>query len=150
MIRNYDLSRAVNYTILKTRSNKRFDRNARNKSLFVRRMCSSPGYGRRGNRSPRLRFKTVLETFTSHGSSPIRLLSRVPSRACGLDSHTFAPFSAHPYLTFPSAHSVFGANRPFHLRMTVPTSAYPKAFPLAFASWGIPPSCGIRLTPTHH
>src|SRR5262249_49730414 len=30
---------------------------------------------------------------------------------------------------------------------TVPTSAYPRAFPGALASWAIPPPCGIRLAP---
>jgi hypothetical protein len=39
---------------------------------------SASGYGRRGSRLPRLRFKTVRETFTSHGSSQIRRLSRAP------------------------------------------------------------------------
>jgi hypothetical protein len=46
------------------------------------------------------------------------------------------------------AHSIFSVNHPDHFNITVPTSAYPLAFPEALASWGILPPCGIRLTPT--
>jgi hypothetical protein len=48
------------------------------------------------------------------------------------------------------AHSLFSVTRPDHLNITVPTSAYPLAFPEALASWGIPPLCSIRLTPTRY
>ena len=48
------------------------------------------------------------------------------------------------------AHSIFSVSNPDHFNITVPTSAYPLAFPEALASWGIPPSCGIRLTPAQY
>jgi len=41
---------------------------------------SRPSYGRRRDRSPRRRSRTVLETFASHGSSAHGLLSSVPLR----------------------------------------------------------------------
>jgi hypothetical protein len=45
--------------------------------------------------------------------------------------------------------SVLGVIDTEHLLPTVPTAAYPLAFPAALASWGIPPPCRIRLTPAH-
>jgi hypothetical protein len=99
------------------------------------------GYSRWEDRSSHLCFKTVRESFLSHGSSVLRLLSRVPRRACDLFFHTFASCDAHPYLTLPPVHSVCGATGSDHLRITVPTSAYPRAFLAALASWGIPPPC---------
>ena len=36
------------------------------------------GYSRRGNRSPRLCFKTVLASFPAHGSSIVWCLLRIP------------------------------------------------------------------------
>jgi hypothetical protein len=46
----------------------------------------TPGYSRRGNRSPRLCFKTVLASFPAHGSSIVWCLSSIPttvlSRLC--------------------------------------------------------------------
>src|SRR5713226_3762950 len=85
-------------------------------------------YSRWENRSSHLCCKTVRASFPAHGSSVIRLLSRVPHRACGLFCHAFAPCEAHPYLTLPPVHSVYGATSSDHLRITVPTSAYPRAF----------------------
>ncbi len=49
------------------------------------------GYSRRGNRSPRLCFKTVRASFPAHGSSVIRPLSWAPCRACDLHVHA-SPF----------------------------------------------------------
>jgi len=105
------------------------------------------GYSRRRNRSLHPCFKTVRASYPAHGSSVLRLLSRVPLRACGLFCHAFAPCEAHPYLTLPPVHSVYGATGSDHLRNTVPMSAYLAAFPQALASWGMPPLCRIRLTP---
>ena len=120
------------------------------------RTCSKPqqggdvGYSRWENRSSHLCYKTVRESFPSPGSSVLRLLSRVPRRACGgLFFHAFAPCEAHPYLTLAPVQSVYGATSADHLRITVPTSAYPLAFLAALASWGIPPPCHMRLTPAH-
>ena len=45
-------------------------------------------------------------------------------------------------------HGICSATDSAHLKITVPTSAYPRAFPEAFAFWGILLLDGIRLTPT--
>jgi hypothetical protein len=45
------------------------------------------GYSRRGNRFPRLCYKTVLAGFLAHGSSVIRPLSWAPCWACDLHFH---------------------------------------------------------------
>jgi hypothetical protein len=64
-----------------------------NRSLFLipHRLCEAlvsrkriARYSRRGNHFPRLCFRTVRESFPSHGSSVIRPLSWVPSWACDL------------------------------------------------------------------
>ena len=41
--------------------------------------CGPSGYSRRGNRSPRLCFRTVRASFPAHGSSRVWCLSRIPS-----------------------------------------------------------------------
>jgi hypothetical protein len=46
--------------------------------------CRQSGYSRRGDRSPRLCFKTVRAGFLAHGSSVICPLSLAPYRACDL------------------------------------------------------------------
>ena len=52
--------------------------NPRNSPKSLR--CGPSGYSRRGDRSPRLCFKTVLAGFLAHGSSVIRPLSWAPFR----------------------------------------------------------------------
>jgi hypothetical protein len=108
--------------------------------------CTASGYSRRGNRSPRLCFKTVRASFPAHGSSVVRPLSWAPCWACDLQ-FCASPSPGHPYIARWRAHGLCRATHPDHLRTTVPTSAYPRAFPATLASWGIPPPCRMRLTP---
>ena len=106
------------------------------------------GYSRRGDRSPRLCFRTVRAGFLAHGSSVIRPLSWAPCRAG--DLHVCAsPLPGHPYLAPWRAHGLCRATRADHLPSTGPTSASPRAFPAAVASWAIPPPCRLRWTPAH-
>ena len=51
-------------------------------SSAARWLCAASGYSRRGNHFPRLCFRTVRESFPSHGSSVIHPLSWAPCRAC--------------------------------------------------------------------
>ena len=59
------------------------------------------------------------------------------------------PLAGHPYIAQWRAHGLCSATRADHRPITVPTSAYPRAFPAALASWRIPPPCRIRWTPAH-
>jgi hypothetical protein len=63
------------------------------------RMLEGVGYSRRGNRSPRLGFRTVRERFPSHGSSVIHPLSWAPFRACDLHVGASSLRIIHPSLT---------------------------------------------------
>jgi hypothetical protein len=45
-------------------------------------------------------------------------------------------------------HSIFTPTCSYTFQIAVPPSAYPVAFPQAFASEAIPPYAGLRLTPT--
>jgi hypothetical protein len=64
-------------------------------TLALSRCWKQSGYSRRGNRSPRLCFKTVLAGFLAHGSSVRCPLSRAPFRACGLSFHAFPFLGIH-------------------------------------------------------
>src|SRR5713226_10781209 len=57
------------------------------------------GYSRWENRSSHLCCKTVRASFPAHGSSVLRLLSRVPHRACALFFPTCAACDAPPYVS---------------------------------------------------
>jgi hypothetical protein len=107
--------------------------------------------GRRGSRPPRRRYRTVRETFASHGSSAYGLLSSAPQQL---------------NFTIVAAWSMRGWSWRNHLRSSVrpqasairlrlhehldhpidrPHVSVSFALLKAFASWGIPPVCGVRL-----
>src|SRR5215467_13296601 len=70
------------------------------------------GYGRRGNRFPRLRFKTVLATLIAHGSSVRQSLSRMLVMS-QFESCPFGAFATHSLLLLPygpgRVHGAFGS-----------------------------------------
>ena len=104
------------------------------------------GYGGRGNRFPRLRFKTVLETFTSHGSSVICFLSRTPLRACSLFFHASPRRVIHTSRLLVCSRLIQRYwFRP--LAYHRPHVCLSWTLLQAFASWGIPPPCRNGLTP---
>lgn len=76
--------------------------------------------------------------FLAHGSAVIRPLSWAPYWACDLHFHA-SPSPGHPYIALGRAHGFCSVPHPDHRHTTVPTSAYPRAFLAAGASWGIPP-----------
>src|SRR5262245_6098603 len=112
-------------------------------------------YPKRRSRLRRSASEPCVRVSISHGSSVIGSLPLIPATidlaavVAGLGSvFSRLSLSGHPYIAHWRAHSIFSAIHSDHLPITVPTSAYPAAFPQAFAFWGIPPLRGIRLTPT--
>ena len=113
--------------------------------------ATPPCYPARGSRPPRRRYRTVRETFASHGSSAYGLLSSAPPQL---------------NLTIVAAWSMRWWSWRNHLRSSVrpkasairlrlhqhpdppidrPHVSLSLALPRAFASWGIPPVCSVRL-----
>jgi len=90
-----------------------------------------------------------VRVSTSHGSSVKMPLSKgirqfwagCQPRAGGLVTWVLAPLpdGLSIHRDYSRVHGLFSVTDSDHLHLTVPTSAYPAAFPQAFASWGIPP-----------
>jgi hypothetical protein len=107
--------------------------------------------GRRGRRLPRRRYRTVRETFASHGSSAYGLLSSAPQQ---LNLTIVAAWSVYPWSwrtrLRSSVRSRASVTRlELHKQPDLPTDrphvSLSLALPRALASWGIPPTCGLRL-----
>jgi hypothetical protein len=85
-----------------------------------------------GITSPASASEPCMRVSTSHGSSVIRPLSWAPCWACDLHVGAF-PLTGHPNIAQRRAQGFCSATYPDHLHITVPTSAYPRAFLAALA-----------------
>jgi len=112
---------------------------------------SQPSSGRRGSRPPRRRYRTVRETFASHGSSAYGLLSSAPQQ---LNLTIVAAWSVYPWSwrnhlrssVRPQASAIrLGLREHPDHPIDRPHVSVSLALPRALASWGIPPACGVRL-----
>jgi hypothetical protein len=102
--------------------------------------CRIIGYGRRGDRSPRLRFKTGRAAFTAPGSSAPRPLVWAALLAKPLEDFPFAAWTRVLSLPLGRLRRLWA----YEPLLTPPHSedrphvSISEALPSALASWGIP------------